>query len=87
MTPPVSTSFVFRGHRERSYNVSVTGPLDRRTANSLRFVLRDLECDHVTIDLTECTLVTDGALDALVGASQIAEESGGELRLHRQGAR
>ena len=76
------TRFRIRGDRDCAYNVAVTGALDGAAASSLRCLLQDLERDEVTIDLTQCSAVTDEALDALVVAARIADAHGGALRLH-----
>lgn len=82
------TRFIVRGHRDRTCNVAVTGPLDSYAASSLRCLLLELERDRVTLDLTECSVVTDEALDALTAAARVADAHGGSVRVHsNRGAR
>src|SRR3954469_6256778 len=77
-----STRFLIRGHIDGSYNIAVTGPLNGHAASSLRCLLHDFERDHVPLDLTECTQLTDDAFAALVAASRLADAHGGGVLLH-----
>ena len=81
MTPATGTRFVVRGHRDGSYDIAVTGPLDGEATRSLRFLLQDLERHRVMLDLGASTCVTDEALTALVAASRVAEARGGSVAL------
>jgi anti-anti-sigma regulatory factor len=81
MTTATTTRFLIRGHRSRCFNIAVTGVLDDRAADSLRFLLVNFEQDRVVLDLTECAALSDTALDALVAASRAARARGGSLDL------
>lgn len=75
------TRFIVRGQHGGAYSIAVEGPLDASSASSLRFLLLDLQRDRVTLDLTDCTALTDEAMVALVDAARRAEARGGDLRL------
>ena len=79
MSRPDITRFVIRGNGDSSYDIAVSGPLDTGASSSLRCLLADLERHRVTIDLTECSSITDHALNSLTTASRIAQAHGGTL--------
>lgn len=75
------TRFIVRGHQGGEYDIAVEGALDASSASSLRCLLLDLQRDRVTVDLADCTGVSDDAIAALAEAARVAEAHGGDLRL------
>lgn len=75
------TRFIVRGHRNGTYNIAVEGALDAASASSLRCLLLDLQRDRVTVDLSDCTGVSNEAIASLAEAARVAEAHGGDLRL------
>ena len=81
MTGRSATRIIVRGRGGRGFNIAVTGTLDRQVASSLRYFLHELEHDDVTIDLTECIDVAEGAFESLLAAAEMSKRRGGALHL------